>query len=85
MSRSVFASGRAPYDRIMVTAAMVEIPQALLDRLEPNGVLIAHNEGRRGVPMVFTCPREPGPVRLVLKARGLALAGIFGETVRKKV
>jgi protein-L-isoaspartate(D-aspartate) O-methyltransferase len=28
------------FDRIMVTAAMVEIPQALLDRLEPGGVLI---------------------------------------------
>ena len=29
------------FDRIMVTAAMEEIPEALLGRLEPNGVLIA--------------------------------------------
>lgn len=29
------------FDRIMVTAAMEDIPEALLDRLEPEGVLIA--------------------------------------------
>lgn len=29
------------FDRIMVTAAMEEIPETLLGRLEPNGVLIA--------------------------------------------
>jgi protein-L-isoaspartate(D-aspartate) O-methyltransferase len=29
------------FDRIMVTAAMEEVPQALLSRLEPDGVLIA--------------------------------------------
>ncbi len=29
------------YDRIMVTAAMEEIPQALMERLEPDGILIA--------------------------------------------
>jgi len=29
------------FDRIIVTAAMEEIPQALLGRLEPNGILIA--------------------------------------------
>ncbi|MDO8979771.1 MAG: protein-L-isoaspartate(D-aspartate) O-methyltransferase, partial [Afipia sp.] len=29
------------FDRIMVTAAMEEIPEALLGRLEPNGILIA--------------------------------------------
>ncbi len=37
---------------------------------DANGVLIAHNEGRRGVPMIFACPREAGSVRLMLKARG---------------
>src|SRR5215510_3948407 len=29
------------FDRIMVTAAMDEVPQALLSRLEPDGMLIA--------------------------------------------
>jgi protein-L-isoaspartate(D-aspartate) O-methyltransferase len=37
------------FDRIMVTAAMVEIPQALLDRLEPDGVLIAPVGPHHGV------------------------------------
>jgi protein-L-isoaspartate(D-aspartate) O-methyltransferase len=37
------------FDRIMVTAAMVEIPQALLDRLEPAGVLIAPVGPHHGV------------------------------------
>ncbi|MDB4972450.1 MAG: hypothetical protein JWN48_791 [Myxococcaceae bacterium] len=53
-------------------AAVSEVGSAAVDvRLtDARGTLIAHNEGRRGVPMVFTCAREAGPVRLVLKARG---------------
>ena len=31
----------APFDRIMVTAAVEDIPQPLLDQLGPNGVLVA--------------------------------------------
>ncbi len=37
------------FDRIMVTAAMVDIPQALLDRLEQGGVLIAPVGPHHGV------------------------------------
>ena len=37
------------FDRIMVTAAMVGIPQALLDRLDPEGVLIAPVGPHHGV------------------------------------
>lgn len=53
-------------------AAVSEIGAAAVDlRLtDGNGVLIAHNEGRRGVPMLFACVREPATVRLMLKARG---------------
>jgi hypothetical protein len=53
-------------------AVVSEVGAAAIDvrLVDANGVMIAHNEGRRGVPMVFTCPRDPGPVRLVLKARG---------------
>ncbi|WP_368744939.1 protein-L-isoaspartate(D-aspartate) O-methyltransferase [Desertibaculum subflavum] len=32
---------QAPFDRIMVTAAGTEIPQALIDQLGPEGVLVA--------------------------------------------
>ncbi|HEY6881689.1 MAG TPA: hypothetical protein VI299_26865, partial [Polyangiales bacterium] len=53
-------------------AVVSEVGAAAVDvrLVDANGVLIAHNEGRRGVPMVFTCPETPGQVRLVLKARG---------------
>ncbi len=37
------------FDRVMVTAAMVEIPQTLLDRLEPGGILIAPIGPHHGV------------------------------------
>jgi protein-L-isoaspartate(D-aspartate) O-methyltransferase len=37
------------FDRVMVTAAMVDIPQALLDRLEPQGILIAPIGPHHGV------------------------------------
>jgi protein-L-isoaspartate(D-aspartate) O-methyltransferase len=37
------------FHRIMVTAAMVEIPEGLLDRLEPEGVLIAPVGPHHGV------------------------------------
>ena len=34
-------AGAGQFDRVIVTAAMEEIPEALLERLEPDGVLIA--------------------------------------------
>ena len=34
-------AGAASFDRIIVTAAMEQIPEALLQRLEPGGILIA--------------------------------------------
>lgn len=53
-------------------AAVSEVGSAAVDvRLtDASGNLLAHNEGRRGVPMVFACVHEPATVHLVLKARG---------------
>jgi protein-L-isoaspartate(D-aspartate) O-methyltransferase len=51
-----------PYDRIIVTAAMVEIPQNLTERLEPGGVLIAPVGPHHGVQTL---------VRIVKTASGL--------------
>jgi len=34
-------AGAGTFDRIMVTAAMEQLPEALTQRLEPDGVLIA--------------------------------------------
>jgi protein-L-isoaspartate(D-aspartate) O-methyltransferase len=45
------------FDRIMVTAAMVDIPQGLLDRLEPNGVLIAPVGPHHGVQTLIRVVR----------------------------
>jgi protein-L-isoaspartate(D-aspartate) O-methyltransferase len=45
------------FHRIMVTAAMVEIPQALLDRLEPEGVLIAPVGPHHGVQTLIRVVR----------------------------
>jgi hypothetical protein len=53
-------------------AVVSEVGAAAVDlRLaDENGLLLAHNEGRRGVPMVFFCARREGTLRLMLKARG---------------
>jgi protein-L-isoaspartate(D-aspartate) O-methyltransferase len=45
------------FDRVMVTAAMVDISQALLDRLEPNGVLIAPVGPHHGVQTLIRVVR----------------------------
>jgi protein-L-isoaspartate(D-aspartate) O-methyltransferase len=51
-----------PFDRIIVTAAMVEIPQNLTDRLEPDGVLIAPVGPHHGIQTL---------IRIVKTASGL--------------
>ena len=38
---SISRPAPAAFDRIMVTAAMAQIPEALTQRLEPGGILIA--------------------------------------------
>jgi protein-L-isoaspartate(D-aspartate) O-methyltransferase len=51
-----------PFDRIMVTAATVKIPQNLIDRLETDGILIAPVGPQHGVQTL---------VRLVKGAAGI--------------
>jgi protein-L-isoaspartate(D-aspartate) O-methyltransferase len=51
-----------PFDRIIVTAAMVEIPPSLTDRLETDGILIAPVGPQHGVQTL---------VRIVKTATGL--------------
>jgi protein-L-isoaspartate(D-aspartate) O-methyltransferase len=50
-------SGAGQFDRIIVTAAMDEIPQDLLDRLEPGGILIAPVGPPHGVQTLVRCVR----------------------------
>jgi protein-L-isoaspartate(D-aspartate) O-methyltransferase len=51
-----------PFDRIMVTAATVDIPQNHIDRLEPDGILIAPVGPQHGVQTL---------VRIVKGATGI--------------
>jgi protein-L-isoaspartate(D-aspartate) O-methyltransferase len=63
----------APFDRIMVTAAVEEIPQPLLDQLAPGGVLVAPVGAQDGVQWLTivektgrgTIERRTIPVRFV--------------------
>jgi protein-L-isoaspartate(D-aspartate) O-methyltransferase len=54
-------AGAGQFDRIMITAAMEQIPEILMERLEPNGILIAPVGPPHGVQTL---------VRLVRTAEG---------------
>jgi protein-L-isoaspartate(D-aspartate) O-methyltransferase len=48
------------FDRIMVTAAMVQIPDSLLERLRPDGVLIAPVGPHHGVQTLIRVAKTAG-------------------------
>ncbi len=50
-------AGAGQFDRIIVTAAMEQIPQNLLDRLEPEGILIAPVGPHHGVQTLVRVTR----------------------------
>ncbi|WP_316174606.1 MULTISPECIES: protein-L-isoaspartate(D-aspartate) O-methyltransferase [unclassified Bradyrhizobium] len=49
--------GAGQFDRIIVTAAMEDVPQSLLDRLEPDGILIAPVGPNHGVQTLVRVTR----------------------------
>jgi len=51
---------RAPYDRIIVTAAMVQIPESLLERLKEDGILIAPVGPHHGVQTLVKVVKTAG-------------------------
>jgi protein-L-isoaspartate(D-aspartate) O-methyltransferase len=50
-------AGAGDFDRIMVTAAMEEIPEALMQRLEPGGILIAPVGPHQGIQVLVRLTR----------------------------
>jgi len=52
------AADLGQFDRIMVTAAMVELPPVLLERMEPGGVLIAPVGPHQGVQTLVRVVRS---------------------------
>ena len=73
----------APFDRMIVTAAAKEVPTALLDQLEPGGVMVLPIEERAGKQDLFTITRTDAgferkhllPVRFVPLVKGLPKEG----------
>jgi protein-L-isoaspartate(D-aspartate) O-methyltransferase len=73
-------AGAGSFDRIMVTAAMEQIPEALTQRLEPGGVLIAPVGPHQGTQTLVRMIRTEGgmvrkdlvDVRFVPALRGIA-------------
>ncbi len=60
-------AGAGQFDRIIVTAAMLEIPDALTGRLEPGGILIAPVGPQHGVQTLVRLVRtDAGPERKAL-------------------
>jgi protein-L-isoaspartate(D-aspartate) O-methyltransferase len=49
--------GAGQFDRIIVTAAMEQIPESLIERLEPGGILIAPVGPRHGVQTLMRLTR----------------------------
>ena len=59
---------QAPFDRILLTAALSEIPQALIDQLKPDGILVGPLSAPGGFErisqhLVRIIRTEQGPVR----------------------
>ncbi len=78
--RNVFA--KAPFDRIILTAAPPEVPQALLDQLKPGGKLVAP-VGRTpaGQELVLIEKSQSGKVsrRSVIPVRFVPMVGNVGQ------
>ena len=55
-------AGAGSFDRIMVTAAMEQIPEALTQRLEPGGVLIAPVGPHQGTQTLVRVTRTEGGI-----------------------
>ncbi len=75
-------AGAGQFDRIIVTAAMEQIPEALIERLEPEGILIVPVGPQQGIQTLVRLTRTEagiGRKELVDVRFVPALPGIAGE------
>lgn len=72
----------APYDRIIVNAALDDVPAVLLEQLKPSGVLLAPIAGAEGPRLIRlrNGQREDlGPIKFAAIERGVPVAEENGE------
>jgi protein-L-isoaspartate(D-aspartate) O-methyltransferase len=70
---------RAPYDRILVTAAAPEIPTPLVDQLKPNGILVLPVGGRMFPQELVQIRKEPNGTLDRNSLGGVAFVPLIGK------
>jgi protein-L-isoaspartate(D-aspartate) O-methyltransferase len=70
---------RAPYDRILVTAAAPQVPQPLLEQLKPEGILVAPVGGRLFPQELFKVVKDPEGRVTKTSLGGVAFVPLIGE------
>jgi protein-L-isoaspartate(D-aspartate) O-methyltransferase len=70
---------RAPYDRILVTAAAPRVPEQLLEQLKPRGVLLIPVGGRLFPQELVKVEKEPGGGLKRSALGGVAFVPLIGK------
>ena len=70
---------RAPYDRILVTAAAPKIPKALVDQLKPGGILLIPVGGRLYPQELVKVEKDPDGKVKRSSLGGVAFVPLIGE------
>jgi protein-L-isoaspartate(D-aspartate) O-methyltransferase len=72
-------SERAPYDRILVTAAAPKIPPTLLEQLKPDGILVLPVGGRMFPQELVLVRKKPGGALDRNSLGGVAFVPLIGK------
>jgi protein-L-isoaspartate(D-aspartate) O-methyltransferase len=70
---------RAPYDRVLVTAAAPKIPPTLLEQLKPDGVLVAPVGGRMFPQQLVRVKKKPDGTLDRTSLGGVAFVPLVGK------